>query len=129
MLKPSAAILFLCFSSVLFLSRPGQAREKITFTPKTPGQHLTKRDPCEIQVFQDSKPDRAYVDLGVINYHDERHRSKAGALTLEVALPQIKASACKVGADAVMNIRITENRHLEFAMFDVSAMVVRFEAK
>ena|SRR2546427_8888969 len=129
MLKPSVASLTLCFFSILFWSRPGNAREKITFTPKTPGQHLPKRDPCEIQVFQDSKPDRPHVDLGIINYHDERHRSKAGALTLEVALPQIKASACKVGADALMNIRITENRHLEFAMFNVSATVVRFEAK
>ena len=129
MLKPSAATLFLCFFSVLFWGRPGYAKEKITFTPKTPGEHLAKRDPCEIEVFQDSKPDRAYVELGVVNYHDERHRSKAGALTLEVALPKIKASACKVGADALMNIRVTENKHLEFAMFNVSAVAVRFEAK
>jgi hypothetical protein len=129
MLKPSAAILFLCFFSALFWSRPGQAREKITFTPNAPGRHQAKRDPCEIQIFQDSKPDRPYVDLGIINYHDERHRSKAKALTLEVALPQIKASACRVGADALMNIRVIENRHLEFAMFNVSATVVRLGAK
>jgi hypothetical protein len=120
MAKPRAQVFVLCICSVLFSSRPGYAKEKITFTPKESGQR---------QVFKDSKPDQAYVDLGIINYHDERHRSKAGSLKLEAVMPKIKARACKVGADALIDIRVTEVRRLEFAMFNVRATVVLFDSK
>ena len=126
MWKQLAQALFLCVCSVLFSSRPGYAKEKITFTPKEVGQRQAKPESCEIQVFQDSKTDKAYVELGIINYHDERHRSNAGSLKLEVVMPKIKANACKAGADALIDIRVTEVRRLEFAMFNVRATVVRF---
>jgi hypothetical protein len=126
MVKQRAQVLFLCICSVLFSSHPGYTKEKITFTPKEAGQHQAKPESCEIRVFQDSKPDQAYVDLGIINYHDERHRSNAGALKLEVVMPTIKARACEAGADALIDIRVTEVRRLEFAMFNVRATAVRF---
>ena len=129
MVKQPAQVVLLCICSVLFSSRPAYAKEKITFTPKEAGQHQAKQASCEIRVFQDSKPDQAYVDLGIINFHDERHRSKAGSLKLEVVMPKIKASACKVGADALIDIRVTEVRRLEFAMFNVRATVVLFDSK
>ena len=129
MAKQPAQVWILCICSVLFSSRPGYAKEKITFTPKEAVHYQAKPESCEIQVFQDSKPDRAFVDLGVINYHDERHRAKDGALKLEVAMPKIKALACKVGGDALIDIRVTEVRRLEFAMFNVRATVVRFAPK
>jgi hypothetical protein len=47
-------------------------------------------------------------------------------LKLEVVLPAIKARACKLGADGLMDIRVTEVRRLEFAMFNVRATVIRF---
>ena len=119
-------MLFLCIGSVLCSSRPGHAKEKLTFTPKETAQYQRKPESCEIRVFQDSKPDQAYVDLGIINYHDERHRSNAGSLKLEVVMPTIKARACKAGADALIDIRVTEVRRLEFAMFNVRATAVRF---
>ena len=122
----AAHVFFVCVCSVLFVSRAGYAKEKITFTPREPDQHQAKPESCEVLVFTDSKPDRAYVDLGIINYHDERHRSKAGSLKLDVVMPKIKASACKVGADALIDIRVTEVRRLEFAMFNVRATAVRF---
>jgi hypothetical protein len=121
-----APVLFLCIGSVLCSSRPGHAKEKLTFTPKETAQYQRKPESCEIRVFKDSKPDQPYVDLGVINYHDERHRSRAGSLTLDAVMPKIKASACKIGADALTDIRVTEVRRLEFAMFNVRATVVRF---
>ncbi len=129
MAKHRALVFFLCICPVLFSSRPGYAKEKITFTPKESGQYEAKPASCEIQVFSDSKPDQAYVDLGIINYHDERHRSNAGSLKLEVVMPKIKALACKVGGDALIDIRVTEVRRLEFAMFNVRATVVRFAPK
>ena len=129
MVKQRTQLFSLCICSVLFSSRQGYAKEKITFTPKEAGHHRAKPESCEIQVFQDSKPDQAYVDLGIINYHDERHRAKDGALKLEVAMPKIKALACKVGGDALIDIRVTEVRRLEFAMFNVRATVVRFAPK
>jgi hypothetical protein len=128
MAKQPAQVLFLCVCAVLFLSRPADAKEKITFTPKESGQHQARPQSCDIQVFRDSKPDQAYVDLGIINYHDERHRSNAGSLKLDVVMPKIKASACKAGADALIDIRVTEVRRLESAMFNVRATVVRFTA-
>ena len=129
MAKQLAWVFFLCLCSILFCSRLGYAKEKITFTTKEPRQHQSKPASCEIQVFQDSKPDQPYVEIGIVNYHDERHRSKAGSLKLEVAMPKIKASVCKVGADALVDIRVTEVRRLEFAMFNVRGIAVRFEPK
>jgi hypothetical protein len=126
MTKQPAQVFFLCICSMLLSSRPGFAKEKVTFAPKEAGQHQAKPESCEIQVFKDSRPDQAFIDLGVINYHDERHRLKAGLLKLEVAMPKIKARACKVGGDALIDIRVTEVRRLEFVMFNVRATVVRF---
>ena len=122
-------VFFVCICSVMFCSGPGYAKEKITFTPKGSRPHQAKPESCEIQVFQDSKPDQTYVDLGIINYHDERHRSNAGSLKLEAVMPKIKANACKIGADALIDIRVTEVRRLEFAMFNVRATAVQFEPK
>ncbi len=130
MAKQRAQVFLLCICSVLFSSVESFAKEKITFTPKEgSGQHEAKPASCEIQVFKDSKPDQEYVELGIINYHDERHRAASGSLKLEVALPKIKALACKVGGDALIDIRVTEVRRLEFAMFNVRATVVRFAPK
>ena len=41
-------------------------------------------------------------------------------------MPKIKARACKAGADALIDVRVTEVRRLEFAMFNVRAVAVRF---
>jgi hypothetical protein len=125
MMKQQAQMFLLC-CSVLFSWRPGYAKEKITFTPRETRQQQAKPASCEIRVFQDSKPEQPYVEVGTINFHDERHRSRAGSLKLDVVMPKIKSSACKVGADALIDIRVTEVRRLEFAMFNVRATVVRF---
>ena len=52
MVKQRAQVFFLCICSVLFSSRPGYAKEKITFTPKEAGQHQAKPESCEIQFFK-----------------------------------------------------------------------------
>ncbi len=129
MAKQRAQMFLLCICAVLFATRPGHTKEKITYTPTGSAKHEAKPASCEIQVFQDSKPEQAYDELGIINYHDERHRANDGALKLEVAMPKIKAYACKVGGDALIDIRVTEVRRLEFAMFNVRATVVRFAPK
>src|ERR1041384_4724662 len=128
--KSRAKVILLCICLMLFSPPRGLAKEKITYTPKEgAGQHEAKPESCDIQVFNDTKPDQAYVELGIINYHDERHRANSGALKLDVALPKIKALACKVGGDALIDIIVTEVRHLEFAMFNVRATVVKFSPK
>ena len=130
MAKKTAQMIFLCICLVLFLSHPGYGKEKITYTAK-PGsaQGEPKPESCEIQVFKDSKPEQEHVELGIINYHEERHRANSGPLKLDVAMPKIKAFACKVGGDALIDIRVTEVRRLEFAMFNVRATVVKFSPK
>jgi hypothetical protein len=127
MRRRSAEVLALCLFGTLCWSCGGRA--KISFTPKTPGSYQARQEPCDIEVFQDSKPDRSYVELGALNYHHERHRASAGQLTLDVALPQIKKRACEIGADAIVNVHVTEERRLEWALFHVAATAVRFERK
>ena len=130
MVKPRVHLVFLCTCLVLFSSAQAQAKEKITvISKKGVAQYPAKPASCEIQVFNDSKPDQEYVELAVINYHNEKHRLNSGSLKLEVALPKIKALACKMGGDALIDIRVTEVRRLEFAMFNVRATVVRFAAQ
>jgi hypothetical protein len=130
MAKQRTLVFILCICSVMSSGARSYAKEKITFTPKKgAGHYEAKPASCEIQVFKDSKPDQEYVDLGVVNYHDERHRLHDKSLNLEVAMPKIKAFACKAGGDALIDIRVTEVRRLEFAMFNVRATVVRFAPK
>lgn len=120
-------VLFLCMCLVLFSPAQAYAKEKITLIPKKGvGKYEAKPASCEIRVFNDANPDQEYVELAVINYHNERHRLNSGSLKLEVAMPKIKALACKIGGDALIGIRVTEVRRLEFAMFNVRATVVRF---
>lgn len=102
------------------------SRAKISFVPKGPASYEARQDQCQIQMFRDSKPDRPYVEIGTLNYHDERHRTGADGLKLDVVLPEIRRRACAVGADALMNIHVTDEKRLEWAMFHVSATAVRF---
>lgn len=88
MRKRSAEALALCLLGTLCWSCGGRA--KISFTPKNPGSYQARQEPCDIEVFQDSKPDRSYAELGALNYHHERHRASAGQLTL---------ARCSAGAD------------------------------
>ena len=130
MTKTRVNLVFLCICLVLLSPVRGYAKEKITVIPrKGVNQYEAKPASCEIQVFNDSKPDQEYVELAVINYHNEKHRLNSGSLKLEVAIPKIKAAACKIGGDALIDIRVTEVRRLEFAMFNVRATVIRFAPK
>jgi hypothetical protein len=113
----------------LFVAGAANAKEKITFTATDHATYQAKPQACPIEEFRDSQPDRPYAVVGVINYHDERHRSSAGSLKLDAVMPKIKVSACRAGGDALINIIVTEVRRLEFAMFNVRATVVHFEPK
>jgi hypothetical protein len=125
MLTQCFRLTILGLTALLVLSSVGHAREKFTFTA-SPGPRLAARPSgCEIQVFQETKPDQSYVDVGVLNFHDERHRTNDGGLKLEVAIAKMKAYACKTGADAIIDIKVTEVRRLEFAMFNVRGTLVR----
>ena len=87
--KPASVFLVCC--AIVIAAGPGAAKEKITFTPKQGQPQPAKPESCEMQVFAERKPDRPFIDLGVINYHDERHRTQDGSLKLDVAIPKIKA--------------------------------------
>src|SRR5262245_49238860 len=118
-------------AAAMFVGVPaGDAKEQITITRKDTNPYPAKPDTCEIGVFQEAgtKPDAPHGELAIINYHDERHRSKDGSLKLFVVLPTIKARACRLGADALIDIRVTEVRRLEHVMFNVRATAVRFKS-
>ncbi len=116
---------FLVLCLALLSAPPAHAKGKIAFTPKGDGRNQSRPASCEVQVFQGSRPDTPFVELGTIDYHDERHRSRAGSLNLEAVLPTLKARACQAGAEALVDVKVTEVRRLEFAMFHVRATVVR----
>ena len=110
-------------------TEPSDAKEKITFLAKDATRYAARKADCAIEVFSDTKPAQPYTDIGIINYHDERHRMKDGALKVERVIPKLKPLACKSGGDAIIDVKVTEVRRLEFAMFNVQATLVRFETK
>jgi hypothetical protein len=110
-------------------SSSSYAKEKITFLAKDSTKYSARPADCEVEMFAEAKPEQPYVEIGVVNYHEERHRTRDGALKIELALPKIKASACKNGVDALMDVRVTEVRRLEFVMYNIRATAVRFETK
>lgn len=118
----------LCLLAALALPYLSYAKAKIQFMPSGSEKYAAKPEPCKVEVFEDSKPDREFVTLGVINYHDERHRMRDGPLKLEVAMPKIVERACKEGADAILDVNVTEVRRLEFGMFNVRVTAIRFVA-
>jgi hypothetical protein len=121
-LKPFG--IFIAFT--VLLSCGGTA--KVTFRPSEAPKYPAKDPTCEIEVL-DEKPSSKYVELGIINYHHEQHRMSDGELELDVALPEIKKRACQVGADAIMDVHVTDERKLEWATFHVMARAIRFEQK
>jgi hypothetical protein len=116
-------------ASVLLASQSSYGKEQITVTRKDGHQHPSKADTCEIAVFQEpgTKPEAPHIEVAIINFHDEKHRSKDGSLKLYVVLPLLKTRACRLGADALVDIRVTEVRRLEYVMYNVRATAVRFE--
>lgn len=120
----SAHRLIVCVLATMMSSCATHAR--ISFVPKGSAAYEPRQPSCDVQVFRDAKPDRPYVEIGTINYHDERHRTSAGGLTLDAALPEIRRQACAAGADAVVNLHVTDEKRLEWAMFHVTAIAVRF---
>lgn len=121
------AVLCSCtMACLVVVSGPASAEPKLTFTPARPGLTAEPRTECDVQVL-DVKPERTYVTLGFINYHNERHRSFAASLTLDAAMPAIKEAVCKAGGDAIFGVRVLSPKRLEQAMFNVSATVIRFD--
>lgn len=115
----------LCAVVLLVSQASGAAKEKITFTPKGDERHTAKKADCVIDVFPDERPEGPLTEIGWVNYHDERHRMSDAELKVEVALPKMKAAACKAGGEALVDVKVTEIRRLEFAIFNVRATLVR----
>jgi hypothetical protein len=108
--------------SVCYLAKP-----KITFTPASKEVFPFKSPSCDIWSFENSeKPAKQYTEVGIINFHEEWHRSKAG-VTVDKAMPQIKARACQAGADAITEIHVTQDKRLEFAVLNVRVTAIRFK--
>jgi hypothetical protein len=126
--RPAPRRAIVCAVAVLVGAQPGSAKEQITITRKDSRQYPPRPDDCAIAIHEEpeAKPDSSYAEVAIINYHDERHRSKDGSLKLAVVLPLLKARACRLGADALIDIRVTEVRRLEFVMFNVRATAVKF---
>ena len=104
-MRTRPAWVFFVGCAIVMAAGPGTAKEKIAFTPKQEHLQPAKPESCEMPVFAED-----------------------GSLTLDAAMPKIKARACRAGADALIDIRVTEVRRLEFALFNVRAVAIRFAA-
>lgn len=105
------------------------AAGKFTFTPVPGVSAPPKESPCQVDVIPgDIKPGDIpagkYLELGTINFHAEWHRSRRGVKP-EEAIQKIQEWACRVGADAIMNIQTTQEKRLEFAFINVRVTALR----
>ena len=112
---------------VLCLSVACGGAAKITFDPTAARTYAPKDPTCEIEGFE-ADPNTDYVEVGIIHYHHERHRASDDDLELDVAMPEIKKRACQVGADAIIDVHVTDRDNLEWRMFHVMARAIRFES-
>jgi hypothetical protein len=102
------------------------AAPRINFTPVSVAQRSAKSpESCRIEVFRDEIPSRKYSEIGTINYHHEWHRLERG-VTQEQAITSIQKRACEVGAEAIMNVQVREEKRLEFAFINVRATAIEF---
>ena len=109
---------------LLFVVGTCAAAGKITFTPAPGVSASPKESPCKIEVITDKVPAGKYFELGTINFHAEWHRALQGVKP-EEAIQRIQEWACRVGADAIMNIQTTQEKRLEFAFINVRVTAVR----
>ena len=109
---------------LLFVAGTCAAAGKITFTPVPGVSAPPKESRCKIDVIPGKMPAGKYLELGTINFHAEWHRALRGVKP-EEAVQKIQEWACRVGADAIMNIQTTEEKRLEFAFINVRGTAVR----
>ena len=100
------------------------AAEKITFTPVPGVSAPAKESSCKVAVIPGKVPAGKYFELGTINFHAEWHRALR-AVKPEEAIQRIQEWACRVGADAIVNIQTRQEKRLEFAFINVRVTAVR----
>ena len=113
---------------LLFVVGTCAAAGKITFTPVPGVSALPKESRCKVDVIPGKPPAGRYLELGTINFHAEWHRTRRGVKP-EEAIQKIQEWACRVGANAIMNIQTTQEKRLEFAFINVRVTAVRSESQ
>lgn len=81
-----------CLAAVLGLGGCVQT----SFVP-TGGAMAPKARTCEIQVFSASKPDRPFVEVGIVEGEGDWWKAD-----LQDILPKLKEEACLAGGDAII---------------------------
>ena len=66
------------------------------FVP-TGGTAPARSEDCPIEVFSSQRPDRAYVELGILE-----GQGSLGKESLRDVLPELKKEACRAGGDAII---------------------------
>ena len=79
-----------------------------------------------MQLFQSGSaaPIRAFTRLGAVGAHD-----RAGyfvTISKDLVYGELRSQACKLGADAIVEIVETETRRFEWHDIDVSGVAIRF---
>jgi hypothetical protein len=81
-----------------------------------------KTDDCQIEIFYSKKPDREYVELGIIEGEGVME-----AATLEKVLPKMKLEACRAGGDAII-LKPSQKFYNGFDdKFFITATVIRWK--
>ena len=78
----------------------------------------------EVQVFQNSKPQRPFIKVSRLDVHIEKTHFLRSSL--QDALPELKKQARLSGADAIIDIEERSSALAETEIYHVSATGIRF---
>ena len=85
---------------------------------------VAKPENCAIEVLRTGQPSQDYVQLARLDTHIEAtHFVQAD---FDDALPELKKQACRVGADAIMEIEERKGGYLETRSYHVTATAIAY---
>jgi hypothetical protein len=79
---------------------------------------------CQVQLFQGQVPIRPFTRLGSVGAHNRS--GYFTSVSKESLYNEIRAQACSLGGDGIIEIVETENRRFEWNELDVSGTAIRF---
>ena len=105
-MKNLLSLLFL----ILFLNGCAQSTI-IPFQPLMDGKvsHYPPNDPAAVGIYRSTHPFSSFVELGMITY-------RIGAFDLRTMYNQLRKDSASLGADAVVDVKITKETHTDLVM-------------
>ena len=101
----------------------GCVTHRSQFTPLA-GPQPPRAEGCEVEIFHDRRPDRAFLPVARIDVHIEY--SLWSRPSLDDAAREVKRQACLAGADAVIDLEERRGAHIETKRYHVTATGIKY---